>query len=208
MAPRKRQGKTSSKRNHKKQRPNSADAKPPIPGWLILLSGVLIGLGSATFLFIFKQPPNQQLGDLETRTDRLAHIGIANEAELNSPEDNDVIENVIDDSFDFYTLLTEQEVIIPESELRQRLEEKEARLIAKGHYLLQAGSFRSENDAETLKAQLAFLGVIADVQKADTPKGVFHRVRIGPFDSSRAMDIIRRRLVDNNIQPLIMQIKK
>lgn len=49
-------------------------------------------------------------------------------------------------------------------------------------YFVQAGSFQNADDAEKLKAKLALVGMEASVQKADIPgKGVFHRVRLGPY---------------------------
>jgi len=49
-------------------------------------------------------------------------------------------------------------------------------------YLVQAGSFQNADDAEKLKAKLALVGMEASVQKADIPgKGVFYRVRLGPY---------------------------
>lgn len=49
-------------------------------------------------------------------------------------------------------------------------------------YLVQAGSFQNAGDAEKLKAKLALVGMEASVQKADIPgKGVFYRVRLGPY---------------------------
>jgi len=49
-------------------------------------------------------------------------------------------------------------------------------------YFVQAGSFQNVDDAEKMKAKLALAGMEASVQKADVPgKGVFHRVRLGPF---------------------------
>jgi cell division protein FtsN len=49
-------------------------------------------------------------------------------------------------------------------------------------YFVQAGSFQNADDAEKLKAKLALVGMEASVQKADIPgKGLFHRVRLGPY---------------------------
>lgn len=49
-------------------------------------------------------------------------------------------------------------------------------------YFVQAGSFQNADDAEKLKAKLALVGMEASVQKADIPgRGVFHRVRLGPY---------------------------
>ncbi len=67
-------------------------------------------------------------------------------------------------------------------------------------YYLQAGAFQNAADADNLKAQLALLGVEAVIQTSDQgQKGIFHRVRVGPF---RAMDEVNRTrslLAQNNI---------
>ncbi len=57
----------------------------------------------------------------------------------------------------------------------------------KGKYFVQAGSFQSKDDAEKLKAKLAFNGMEASIQTADIPgKGVWHRVRLGPYGEGEA----------------------
>ena len=96
--------------------------------------------------------------------------------------------------FEFYTMLPEMEVAVPEEELRAAMPEEEVRdsgpeekprataraaptapppplrappkaaARATGAYLLQVGSFRSRKEAERLKAELALLGVQAAVQ--------------------------------------------
>ncbi len=54
-------------------------------------------------------------------------------------------------------------------------------------FFVQAGSFQDKDDAEKLKAKLAFSGLEASIQTADIPgKGVWHRVRLGPFGESEA----------------------
>ena len=68
-------------------------------------------------------------------------------------------------------------------------------------YFLQAGSFQNENDAENLKAKLSMLGIQASIQAADVPaKGVWHRVRLGPYASTGDMDRIRASLQRSGIQ--------
>lgn len=73
-------------------------------------------------------------------------------------------------------------------------------------YYLQAGAFHNADDADNLKAQLALLGVEAEIQTSDaTAQGVFHRVRVGPF---RAMDEVNRTrslLTQNNIPATLVK---
>jgi cell division protein FtsN len=67
-------------------------------------------------------------------------------------------------------------------------------------YYLQAGAFRNADDADNLKAQLAMLGVEAVIQTSELgDKGVFHRVRVGPFGAMDEVDRTRGLLTQNNI---------
>ncbi len=59
--------------------------------------------------------------------------------------------------------------------------------VSKDMYFVQAGSFQNVGDAEKLKAKLAFSGFEANIQTATIPdKGVWHRVRLGPYNGSEA----------------------
>jgi cell division protein FtsN len=73
-------------------------------------------------------------------------------------------------------------------------------------YYLQAGAFQNAADADNLKAQLALLGIETVIQTRDLgDKGVFHRVRVGPF---RALDEINRTralLAQNNISATLVK---
>ena len=52
-----------------------------------------------------------------------------------------------------------------------------------GVYVLQAGSYRNEADADRVRAQLALQGVDAKVQRVAVDTDVWHRVRIGPISN-------------------------
>jgi cell division protein FtsN len=59
--------------------------------------------------------------------------------------------------------------------------------VAKEMYFVQAGSFQNVGDAEKLKAKLAFSGFEASIQTANIPeKGVWYRVRLGPYNNGEA----------------------
>jgi cell division protein FtsN len=77
-----------------------------------------------------------------------------------------------------------------------------------GLYMLQMGSFRAYGDAERLKARLALLGVVSEIQVVDvTGGGTFHRVRSGPMSGSEA-NRLRARLQKESINSLVMKLKK
>lgn len=67
-------------------------------------------------------------------------------------------------------------------------------------YYLQAGAFQNPADADNLKAQLAMLGVETAIQTRELgDKGVFHRVRVGPFHAVDEVNRTRALLTQNNI---------
>jgi cell division protein FtsN len=73
-------------------------------------------------------------------------------------------------------------------------------------YYLQAGAFRNPADADNLKAQLAMLGVEAMIQTSDVPgKGVFHRVRVGPYHAMTDVERTRTLLTQNNIPATLVK---
>lgn len=67
-------------------------------------------------------------------------------------------------------------------------------------YFLQVGSFSNADDAEKLKARLAMLGVEASIQTVTIPdKGVWHRVRSGPYKNTGEMNSTRNLLKQNGV---------
>ncbi|MGB5293253.1 MAG: SPOR domain-containing protein, partial [Lysobacterales bacterium] len=112
--------------------------------------------------------------------------------------------------YDFFTVLPEMEVVVPEQELSRKADKVEpandaVTAKAQDQYILQAGSFRNSTDAEQMKAQLAMLGSVATVQKVTVNGKTWHRVRIGPFEGARKADEMRRMLSDNQIDTLVMK---
>jgi cell division protein FtsN len=56
-------------------------------------------------------------------------------------------------------------------------------------YFLQEGAYTTPDDAEKVKAKLALLGMVATVQPANIPdKGVWYRVRLGPYKNVDEMN--------------------
>jgi len=74
--------------------------------------------------------------------------------------------------------------------------------------LLQAGSFSNPDDAEKLKAKLAMLGVEASIQSASIPdKGVWYRVRLGPYKSAEELNHARDFLKQNGVDSTPMHVQ-
>ncbi len=75
-------------------------------------------------------------------------------------------------------------------------------------YFLQEGSYTSADDAEKVKAKLALLGMVANIQPADIPeKGVRYRVRLGPYKTPTEMNEALASLKSNGHNALPIHIK-
>lgn len=72
-------------------------------------------------------------------------------------------------------------------------------------YLLQAGSFRSEEDAERLRVQLLLTGLPnAHLARINTDSGIWYRVRTGPFQNDRELSQARSQLNALGITPFVI----
>jgi cell division protein FtsN len=115
--------------------------------------------------------------------------------------------------FEFYKMLTDKQgatVIVPAkpADKSQPAKPLSAESKASGYepQILQAGSFSNVNDAENLKAKLALLGVEANIQSATIPdKGVWYRVRLGPYKNADEMNHARGFLKQNGVDSTPMR---
>ena len=105
--------------------------------------------------------------------------------------------------FEFYEMLPGNEEPVTEIELQKAAEQP----ILKDKYYLQVGSFKDTEDAENLKAKIAMLGMEAYVQSADlSEKGMWHRVRVGPFTKIDTIKKTRSSLLQSGIKANLIKI--
>lgn len=70
-------------------------------------------------------------------------------------------------------------------------------------YALQVGAFRTEAEADRMRAELALLGFEARIQKATIDdKDTWYRVRLGPFKDGAEFEKVRARLDENKIKSI------
>lgn len=101
--------------------------------------------------------------------------------------------------FDFYKILPGSDT--PATDQQPKGSQKPPAAAAKEAFYLQAGAFPNAPDADNLKARLALLGVEASVQTATIPdKGVWHRVRVGPYTNVEELNRARETLKQNGIE--------
>ena len=176
-----------------------------IPAWFWLLGGILIGLGIAVALMFKGYLPElkQNLPSMNDSPPGASESALVEEdSTKNTPPKKP--------RYDFFTVLPEMEVVVPEQELSRKADKSEPVSDAIpssdiDSYILQVGSFRNSSDAEQMKARLALLGSMATVQTVTVDSQTWHRVRIGPFKGARKAHEIRRMLSDNQIDTLVMK---
>lgn len=172
--------------------------KAPIPPWIWMLTGLLIGLFVAFLVYInqFQNLQRAETPKADVRPTPRPRPAAA-KAEEKKPEGKM--------RFDFYSILPEYEVVIPEEDLKRPEKPLPA---APGKYVVQAGSFRSAKDADTRRAQLALLGLISRTQTVTVDgKDTWHRVQLGPYDQISELEKTRNLLQDNGIDFIILKEK-
>jgi cell division protein FtsN len=108
--------------------------------------------------------------------------------------------------FDFYKILPGAEE--PPVESQAKGARKPSTAAAGETFFLQAGAFQNARDADTLRARLALLGIEARVQTATLPdKGVWHRVRVGPYTSVAELDRTRDTLKQNGVETTLIKVR-
>ena len=104
-------------------------------------------------------------------------------------------------TIDFYSVLPQREVEIPISEEdREAIENPSINKEAVDQSILQVGSFQSVDEADSLKARLALLGLEASVKSAQVNNETWHRVQLGPFASETSLSRAKNLLIENNIK--------
>lgn len=111
-------------------------------------------------------------------------------------------------SFDFYSLLPKMEVLVPETEITTRIAKEQLKQTPseKGAYYLQAGAFKDVQAADRMKAGLALLGIESKIESVTLDSGVWHRVRIGPFDDTQQINKVRSLMKANNISSIMVKV--
>jgi cell division protein FtsN len=185
--------KKSSGRRTTKRQTKKRSGHQGAPGWLWLLAGVLIGALVMALMQLSEVSPD----DVEKA---------ASETGSNSQEDSQ------DNSgpkprFDFYTLLRDSEVIVPDTpdtNNKTRLPVADDEV-----FLLQVGSFKNSRDADSLRARLLMLNLSASIETVSPRRNeTWHRVLVGPISDRSELADARSRLSSNGIDSLLLKRKQ
>ena len=75
-------------------------------------------------------------------------------------------------------------------------------------YFVQAGAFRTPEDAEAQRAKLSLMGVDAKVTEREQSGRQVFRVRVGPFDKKEDADRSKERLESSGVETALVRVQR
>ena len=102
--------------------------------------------------------------------------------------------------FDFYTVLPSQTL-----DLTSDVEPPDLNSGNSDLYVLQAGSFRAQKDADRRRGELVLLGLNPTIEQTKGDNGAWYRVYLGPFESRSKMAQARSITAQQSIDTLLLR---
>jgi cell division protein FtsN len=179
------------------------------PAWLWVLIGLLLGIGLMLLVLVKDWAPLLRRKDVPQPN-----------PQATAPKESEppVAEAKPKKNYDFYQVLPEAEVVIPDAELSAKAKaEQQARANpaagtpnapaagSGGRYVLQTGSYPEPKAADEAKAKLALAGFVAQVQPVTINGKTWHRVRVGPYASASDLEAAKRSLSENGINAIALK---
>ncbi|MGD8526958.1 MAG: SPOR domain-containing protein [Thioalkalispiraceae bacterium] len=184
-----------------------------LPGWLWMLGGLIIGLFIALLVYINENTSesnksrfSETVSNIFSQTAKdVREVTKQKQTAPAKPSEQNADKKP---RFDFYTILPELEIAIPEQDLIKLEKQPASKTPTEpGNYILQVGSFKQSEQADQLKARLALQGVEASIQSVAINNDTWHRVRIGPIHDLATLNQIRKRLQKNGIASIVVKNK-
>ncbi|WLD57911.1 SPOR domain-containing protein [Salinispirillum sp. LH 10-3-1] len=196
----------------KKRAPRAAP-RSEVPRWVWIFT-TTVALCFAGFLYLLSQQPAGEPLRLELPT---LSSGTASTTPSTAPRPEPTRPAPApapsrQEQLEFYTLLQQTDVLVPDSDLVLRERPAPGTPTAPGtetaplaQYMVQVASFSRRTDADALRAQLILEGLTsAHITQADLgDRGVFHRVMIGPVSGSREAAGVANTLERMGLQGLV-----
>jgi cell division protein FtsN len=161
------------------------------------LAGVV--LASAVFLYVGgKHQPNHEAADVPHP-----------DPHRQAPADTDGGAGTTrtSEKYDFYQMLPNFEVVVPEKEKDVKRDlPATAKIERPGVYVLQVGSYRNESDADRVRDQLSKEGIDAKVQRVAVDTDVWHRVRVGPITKLDELNKLRKQLQESDVDAIVIRV--
>lgn len=194
----------AAKRGKSQARRNSGGGRGGLPGWAWLLTGLLVGVGLAAWVLhrqgLLSADTLLPKPDPSASAPREPEPPVAQQPAKSEPTKP---------KYEFYTVLKEREVQIPDAELAEQAKQPPPASSAEPtaeRLFLQAGAFADPARAEEVKAAIAFSGLIARIEPTQNRNGqTVHRVMLGPFASSRELEAAKTALAGSGVQAIAIR---
>lgn len=166
--------------------------------WREFGTGLAVGLSLSVCVLIWQNYRDKSAAAAAAETPRPEPRAAAAAADAEEPAK----------SFDFYDRLPNFEVVVPEKdrEVTRERDNAPATVERPGVYVLQAGSYRRQEDADRVAAQLRKQGIDANVQRVAVDDDVWHRVRIGPISDLTELNRLRARLRAADLDAMLIRV--
>lgn len=190
--------------------------------WPFFVGGLLLGLLLAGGVYLLKILPTAM--ELRERAKQEAAACAEDGKERKSAAARDAGQEKPAGEpvkFQFYTMLPQQEVVAPVAgdkttvatppplPAADKPADKPAAKPAAdaARYLLQAGSFRTRQEADRRRAELVLSGLNVSVQDVKAGNDNWFRVMVGPFGSEPDMQKARQQLASMKVDTLPIRLK-
>jgi len=180
------------------------NGKPrPTGSWVSFISGLGIGLVVALGAYFWR-------GELPARSSAAQQDPIAEVDENDSYSianfEEQTNRTMPKPKFDFYKILPEIEVKVPDWEILSPAVNKKNEF-KQGTYVLQVGSFKQYKDADRAKAGLALGGIQAKIHRVViNGQDVWYRVHVGPYSDIGSVQAMRARLIESGNDFILLRI--
>ena len=196
----------------KRRKSTRRQSEAQYPGWVWMLFGLAIGLSVAFAIYMKDRPAVRETAGTAARPAAGAGAGsdagapASMESALDDNGETTAADEPPPQRFDFYDVLPNFEVVIPEQEADVSVDSEPRAIDEPGIYILQAGSFSSREDADRRRAQLALHGIESAIQRVTIDERTYHRVRIGPTRDLDELNVLRSRLRAAKIDALRIRL--
>jgi cell division protein FtsN len=182
----------AQRKKKRTKRKRTAARKQQYPGWLWMIFGLAIGLSVAFAIYVKdNEPPRPLAVSVPSPVDDNGESVIPPSASVDpAPAPAEEKEK----RFTFYDLLPAAEFVVPENAPTATEDIQPAAIIEPGVYVLQAGSFSTNTDADRRRAELGLQGIESHIQRVTVNDREYHRVYIGPTDDLDELNLLRSRL--------------
>ena len=175
----------------RKKRRVSRSKRTEYPPFVWMLFGLAIGLSVAFAVYVNSNEPTPV-----AKSDSPAPASLQDTIDDNdeTPAPPAAKKKPEDKRFTFYDILPNFEVITPETAPEVEADVVPEAIDEPGVYVLQAGSFSTNEDADRRRAELALHGIESHIQRVKVNDKNYHRVYIGPTDDLDELNMLRSRL--------------